>query len=406
MLRSFLVTSAVFIFALHTVTSQPIEQITFEGLKKTKESYLQKVLESFYGSEADEETLHKIETALQAEGIFETIKVQPIEEGLINISVKEKITFIPLPFVTVSNGKWMGGGMLLNMNAFGNKTTLVTGGFVSSTMFMGMLLLSKPAAGKDGWGWTVYAGASKNLNEYTDIQDRDFLKLRQNTGDISTSLSKKLSDFTTVSFGIGTTIKKMEEEDGWLLPVDKDNRTSFIVKAQTSLSHGKNDWNGWYLNSKTAYLNAEKDYNLHANKDFTKLNASIMFQQELTKRLRFASAVAGEYNTASDITLWGSGMSAAVTILPPNFASAELIGTNAGLELAVKKFKFGILSLYSNYQICTAKDVDKEFNLNHGISGGTRLYLSKIAFPAFAIVVSKNFSTNKVYWNGSLGISY
>lgn len=33
-----------------------------------------------------------------------------------------KFTFIPVPFAAVSNGKFMGGAMVMNMNAFGNKT--------------------------------------------------------------------------------------------------------------------------------------------------------------------------------------------------------------------------------------------------------------------------------------------
>lgn len=88
---------------------------------------MQNTLERFLKTEDTPKNLHAIETALQAEGIFEKILIQPEQipetgETQINITLKEKITFIPVPFAAVSNGKFMGGAMVMNMNAFGNKT--------------------------------------------------------------------------------------------------------------------------------------------------------------------------------------------------------------------------------------------------------------------------------------------
>ena len=70
---------------------------SFEGLKKTKDSYMQELVKEYKGKEATEAVLKEIETLLQAQGLFTDIKVSVSEEddSLINISVKEKVTFIP-----------------------------------------------------------------------------------------------------------------------------------------------------------------------------------------------------------------------------------------------------------------------------------------------------------------------
>ncbi|MDD5789479.1 MAG: POTRA domain-containing protein [Spirochaetia bacterium] len=80
----------------------PIAKFTFEGLKKTDESYMQNTLERFLKTEDTPENLHAIETALQAEGIFEKILIQPEQipetgETQINITLKEKSPLYPFP---------------------------------------------------------------------------------------------------------------------------------------------------------------------------------------------------------------------------------------------------------------------------------------------------------------------
>lgn len=103
---------------------------------------------------------------------------------------------------------------------------------------------------------------------------------------------------------------------------------------------------------------------------------------------------------------WSGGNSVDVTILPSDFKSPKISGATAGLELALKKFSFGIISLYGNYQAVYAEDTDENFEFCQGVACGTRLYLSKIAFPAFALGVSRNFSTGDFFWSVSLGASF
>lgn len=147
---------------LQQLSAETVTSFSYSGLKKTKESYLNSVLERFYGREINGDTLHEIETALRAEGLFEDISVECPDEqsGSVEITLREKITFIPLPFLTVSSGKWMGGGIVMNMNAFGNKTMVMGGGFLSAQSKSFIAGLSKPPAAVKDTGYSLFAGAA------------------------------------------------------------------------------------------------------------------------------------------------------------------------------------------------------------------------------------------------------
>lgn len=417
--RKILTTFALLSMPPLCILASPVTKITFEGLKKTDEAYLQKVLERFYGQEADSGTLHEIETALQSEGIFEKISVQAAEQKndsgrlssgdpgngtVVKVSVKEKITFIPIPFTMVSDNGWMAGGMVMNMNAFGNKTMVVGGGFLSSYSLMGIFSIAKPAASKKEFGWSIFSSVSRNSNSWTDIYENDFFELKQTSFSSGASLSRKITDFTSVSAGAGTSYSRYNETSGYALPFS--GNTSFKLKANAGLVHGKSDWNGWYLNSKTLSISGEYGRDFTAKDSVRKASANIIFQQPVTDRLRICADAAGVYTRGGNITDWNNGSAVLVSILPAKFSSRELAGASAGLELAAAKLKFGIFSIYANYQMVYAENTDEQYKFCQGINGGARLYLSKIAFPAFAFGISRSLTTENWYWAGSIGVSF
>ncbi|MDE5614200.1 MAG: hypothetical protein K2I74_06080, partial [Treponemataceae bacterium] len=106
-----------------------ITSVRFSGLKRTRESYMQKVLAQFVGADSDVLDLGEVETVLRSEGLFSEIAVSFSEDGAtIHVAVTEKWSFIPLPFCSYTNDGFMGGLILMDNNAFGQKNTLMVGG--------------------------------------------------------------------------------------------------------------------------------------------------------------------------------------------------------------------------------------------------------------------------------------
>ena len=392
----------IFISLCSRIFAAPITKFNFYGLKKTDQSYLQHTLEVFLQQEDTPETLHNIETVLQAEGIFEEILIHPEEipqtgQTQINITLKEKITFIPVPFAAVSNGKFMGGAIVMNMNAFGNKTMLMSGAMFSSTETMALFAISKQPETKNSLGYSLFTGFSRQKIRLANLRDEDFLELNHIGAKISVALQKKLSDSTMVSLGIGGSggyVKQFED------------KTSLTANLSGELNHGKNDWNGWFLNIRALKLSGEVHYDFFKNTPFQKAKGEIIFQHPLTQRLRLCSSLSQSMANNASIIEWSGENSVGITILPTDFKSPNISGATAGLELALKKFNFGLISLYGNYQAVYAEDTDENFEFCQGVACGTRLYLSKIAFPAFALGVSRNFTTRDFFWSVSLGASF
>ncbi len=381
---------------LQQLSAETVTSFSYSGLKKTKESYLNSVLERFYGREINTDTLHEIETALHAEGLFEDISVECPDEqsGSVEITLREKITFIPLPFLTVSSGKWMGGGIVMNMNAFGNKTMVMGGGFLSAQSKSFIAGLSKPPAAVKDTGYSLFAGAADSTQTVKDIYDEEISKTDFSSLSLSSSVQKKITHFTTLNASLSLACRFFDSTD------------SLQLKAGTGFSHGKNDWNGWYLNSRmfTAAIEGGRDFS--SENFFWSTAAKITVQQPLTNRLRLCSDIAFSYEKNTLLIQHSSQSAAAVSILPSEFLTPSIAGGNAGLEFALKKFNWGLLSVYSSWQAVFAETQDDSMKFCHGAAGGVRVYLSKIAFPAFAFGMSTNFTTGDSFWSASLGISY
>ncbi len=386
----------------------PITKFNFTGLRKTKPEYIEKVLSRFYGQEADDNTIHEIETALQAEGLFDNIKVQSADQentenssGEISISLQEKITFIPLPFAACSNGKWMGGAMILNMNAFGTKSMFMGGTFFTSTSFTGMAAFSKPAANTKDLGYGLFCSGNINSAERKDIYDETFVKYKQKGFSASGSIHKKITDFTIINTGLGCSWLRFDEYNGY---VPQEKYVSFI-NPSAGISHGRQDWNDWFLSTKSLRLESDFYYNTDEKDWSQRYSGSLLFQMPVTKKLRFCSAAGFVYGKNLYFSQFSGGSSGFVSILPGEFSTDRIWGGNTGMEFALKKFKFGLFSFYGNYQACQVRDTNVTFQFCQGAAGGIRLYLSKIAFPAFAMEINKNITTSKWNYTGSIGIS-
>ena len=352
--------------------------------------------------EATDDILMEIEGELQAEGIFESVKVEYIDQTPdILVTVKEKITFIPLPFVSYSEGKWGGGGMLLNMNAFGNKTTVVAGVIYSGGKLITVLLLSKPPVGVGDYGGSFLTSYTNFDSELTALNGDTAADYSMKSGWLMGTVQKKLGEDSTISLGLGYEFKKL---NGTLLGQDLKNNFQ-LINLNLGWSMQKDEWNGWFLSSKGLSFKIDTGYSPTQREFCHTATCGATLQFPLTQRLRFVGGGSSFYGKDIHITNYTGGGSASVSILPSAFVSSNLAGLNAGFEVATVKFGFGLLSLYGNFQTCVVEDFDQKQKVNSGFAFGTRLYLSKIAFPALSIGYSYNLTTRTPIFSGALGIS-
>lgn len=385
-----------------------VTKINFHGLKKTKNFYIQSKVKKFLGVKASDFDRHGLETALQLEGLFDDIQISMKEisetEASVEVSLKEKITFIPLPFAMYSSSGFAGGLMVMDTNAFGLKNMFMFGGLYSKSSIMGMAMFSRPPQQNGIPGFSAFFSTSKDENTLVNLDDDEVLKYDSVSLSSRISVSEQIGEFNTVSIdGFFKSVSASKVKD--FQEVDSLNSAGAGLSWQAS----KSDWNGWFMSSCGAGFSAGITlYSSKSDYRFGKtVSANLRVQRPISiaERLRFYSAASAFYGKDQHISSCSGGGAGAVTILPGKFRTSEIAGGNAGFEFALFKGKIGTLSVYGDYQAVSARDLDDEFCFMHGPNGGIRVYLAKIAFPALAMGVSYNVTKNSAQFAAAMGIS-
>lgn len=380
-----------------------VSEVRFEGLKKTKESYVQKLLEKYTGMEEENVDIKEIETLLQAQGLFSEINVSLSSEGdetphtVIVVKVKEKITFLPLPFASYSSDGFMGGFMLMNMNAFGKKYTLVGGGVFSPSVQTGMLAFAKPAVDIRHPGLSFYTSLSRKNLKFLDFAGNTVMENKYFTAAADLSVSEKLLPFFTCSIGSHFDMADVLETD--------DYPALYHWAGTMSFSLQNVDWNGWYLISQSANLRGELGWSSDE-----KLIGGCSFKGELqipfVPRIRGILSGSGAFTYNQNEVFWLSKSSGGSSILDSKFRTDFIAGTSFTVETALLKRKFGTVSLYGSYEYVIAHDFDDTFKSASGPGFGGKLYLQQVAFPAVVMGAAYNINRNKWQYVISVGVNF
>ena len=92
-----------------------IVDVEFDGLKRTKQSYIRREMSQFLGQCVETLDLGEVETELQLLNLFDEIQVETRRTGekaaVLDIAFKEKWYFIPIPMVSYID-EWMGASSL------------------------------------------------------------------------------------------------------------------------------------------------------------------------------------------------------------------------------------------------------------------------------------------------------
>lgn len=379
-----------------------ITDIQINGLKHTKKSYMDQVLKKYRGMAVSELDLSDVETDLQAQEIFSetAVRVEQTDAGaVLVIDVKEKISFVPLPFFAVSEGEPMGGLFVMDTNASGRKNTYVVGGVLSRDFLMGISAYSKPSLSLTKPGFSISASGFMGESVFTDRRKNELLKYKSRGFTAGAKILDKITEHSAASLGVQYQFRNFDDVDGYESPAD-------VRAAVFSASFGQqyNDWNGWFMSQKTASLSA--DYGLASGiDDFQSVGADFLFQHPVfSDRLRLQVKVGvHKLYHPEPVLLMGAG-TVGISIMPSDFFSDFVMGATGGLEWAMRKGKWMTLSLYGVYEVFRSEEWNDDMFVNQGFSCGTKMYLSKIAFPAMAFGVSRNITEKTTKMSFSLGV--
>ncbi|QTQ16445.1 hypothetical protein [Treponema parvum] len=395
-------TAALYLSAAGCIYAEPVSQIKVDGLKKTRNSYIQNVLKKYTLMDCGEINLKDVESDLIEEGLFSDIQIA-IEETesdapILHITVKEKISFIPLPIASYSNGSFSGGGFVMDTNAFGRKDSFVVGGIFSKEAALGMASFTKGATDISHPGFAVFGMLSNRTNEITNSSDELLLKYDAFSWNITVSLLEKFTK--EFSGGLGFAYLQHKIDD----PTDifKSSRSFCVIP---NLTFSKADWDGWYISERSAVLQGTVYFSdLNGFSQNTEIN--FHFQKLLFPRTRFVSHAAMSYGIDLLRTEYNSNSSVRIFTLPNDFITEKIAGSSAGFEAIAVKTEIGNFSVYGMYEFCAAEDWDETSLICHGPLGGIKMYLSKIMIPALSFVLAYNVPKDFFQYTFSLGMRF
>ena len=386
--------------------SSQISKITFSGLKRTKDSFLQESLKSYIGRPFNEKLQNELESDLQTMNLFSTIEINPSIQSdgstELFINVKEKISFIPLPFAMYSSSTgFKAGAFLMDMNTFGKKDMTIAGLMWSPKTIMSVgMFKHAPKIGAPGF--MVAGNLSKATSIICDSNGDDVLEFDNFNAGISTSILFKLDRYNSLDAGVGY--------GGMFLNGDYDFCDDLYDRNKgrifTSWKIEDNNWNGVFLSSTSFSADAAASFDNKARL-VSQLTVAGKIQQPLIPKLRL------NIDTGAGIVLNGlvtDGLSRGtgrVTILDDEFTTEKIAGLSSGLEFALLQLrKIGTFSIYGNYEAVFAQEIDDSLVFCQGFNVGSKVYLSGLAFPAMSIGLAYNATKNKFYFSGSFGMSF
>lgn len=387
-----------------------ITAINFHGLKRTKNSYIQSRIKQFIGAEASEETLHSLETDLNLEGLFNTIEIElaaPSEkETSVEVTVEEKISFLPIPIAIYTSDGFSGGFFLLDTNAFGIKDSFVGGGFFSkNAVSAAASFIKSPKAGGIP-GFSISAFVSKNDTEICDTDDDTFFEYESVSFSGSAKLTERIGKHNSVSAGIAFKNVHVSDKDAFPLEVDSIKILSGKIEAEFR----KSDWNGWFMSSVVIAAQAEIGVSDSDDDDLKypkSVAARISFEKPvLFPNLRLYGCNSFRFGQNLHVSDYSRKTDASVSILPFNFISQRVVGGHTGFELGAARGKFGTVSLYADYQYAYVHTFSNGYEFMHGPNGGVKVYLAKIMFPALSFGLSYNVTKRYMQVAAAMGMSF
>ena len=377
------------------IWGEAITDIQIQGLRRTKPEVLLEKLEKFKGTDSSSFDKKKLEAELEKTQLF-SLADATVSGSTLHITVEEKFSLLPIPFAYLSSDSWGGGLVVMDNNAFGIMDQAAAGGFITSSGWRVLAGYSHVQKEHSPFGWSVSANGGKSRTRVREDDGDLLLTYDSRVFGASAGLNKRLAPWLKASVSSGVNICDVE---------DSNPASELVIPLTASLTASTASWDGTFLN--TTYITTSATYNFSQWHDnYCTLAAKAGLQQHLVQRLRLI-AQAGAYHSPDVPVVFAPTQSAAqVCIISSACRASTLAGAGAGFEWGIAQTRFGVPSLYAQYQVLWADTALSDETWGHGPVAGFKFYLKKIAFPAVDIYAAYNVKTGLYRTSAGAGFSY
>jgi hypothetical protein len=382
-----------------------ITSIEIIGLKRTKPHVARYPLEKFLGQDRREFDQNEVFAEIKDMGVLEPVSAELVEtdNGLIlKVTVEEKWSIFPFPFMIVGSGASSYGLFLVDFNAFGIRDNIVLGGIYGSDGWNVIAMYNHtPASRMPGW----FASFMYSRHEKEDVDKEEIIYRRYSADRLQASLGLNYS-FTDIFTGNFTVaFSDISLNDGKGTPFNPPEDGIRLLRFSPGLSLRDTSWDGFLLSQKS--LSLEYGYNLALHgSSFHQVVLRGIIEHSLVPGFRINLKSAGVWKSGTDPLCETGPQSVLVNILPREFSARHYAGFSAGLEKYIYKAKWGTLAVQGSWQAVFSRSLLPDFEFNHGPAGGILFYLSRVALPAVGGGLAYNMKTGLYQGVFSIGMAF
>lgn len=399
----FVLAVALLLLLGHHAFCDEITKVKIQGLKRTNEDYIMQTLNRFKGQDDAALDLKAVEGAMEAYGLFSEVSAQAVKEAgevTLIVTVKEKVSFLPIPMAMGSGDGWIAGLILMDMNAFGRQDIFIAGGLFGPNLQMGMLTFTKPPRGILRPGFTV-GGSFINSTDvkYTDFDNNTYEKEDNIKAGGNLSLILPLSRHFTASLG-GEYAFCHFDEGAW--------DPGHLLLGKASLNCHSLKAGDWFTLEREASAAGRAGADLgDGYTAVQEVSGSAHFQFPIANRARLESAISGILQHNIRVPFQATRSDVGSSIIVGNFHSERLACARALCEVGIVRGKYAMLSMYGSFEGVIAEDrMDGRSDAVWAVgpSLGAMVYLKRIIFPAIKGGVSYNINQNRFLAAFSVGM--
>jgi len=382
-----------------------IKEISLSGLRRTRDDVLLQIIEPVkVGEIYTDETKDIIIQKLRETGIF----VPDIEistdikgsEATINILVKDKWTFIPIPIFSISKGEsWNAGVLTIENNLFGYYKTLGLGFFFGSEGWTLLSFYVDPDFLKSDFAFT--ASLAAGFDEVTDLRADETISREYMTDKLSINLG--LDYPITGSFSLGGAIE-------YDLSLTRDESPSILPDINSIGISSTFKWKDVfydipYEKGLTAQLSASANWDFTSQVFYPVISSDIQWSfTPWFKHLISLKAMGGWGQMPVQKQFRLGGLDGSRVLPMDKVATDEYVTSAIIYNVPLWIFKAGTISSKVFYEAGNFKSDLIERTLFHGPGVGLEFFINNLAIPAVGLNLGWNLDTGEMQFSAGIGM--
>ena len=380
--------------------SPRIRAFRVEGLRRTKPAVLEPYYLPYQGRPLSQFSRDALVQNLRSLGIFHLVEVAPVpvaEEVVdIRISVQEKWTLIPVPVGgATGGGRVYGGFMFMESNLLGYNKKMYGGAILSNIGWKGLLGYIDPKFPDPRTSLLLFFSGGVDRIDNADPDGTVFQKYETTGVALRAEIQRRVAGGFSVAAGAEFQEQDLNAGYGPSLAPPGEARAwgpTLTLRYQDL-----------YYDRILVYgLSAQVRYEYKF--EFDEYSGMGQFYGRISDRLRFGLKTSLTLAPDTPRTMELRVSERLFRTLPDGVTADSAAAAEVSLEFTAAEFRWGALTLRAAYEGGLFDRDGSDPGGTHGPAAGARVYMSRIALPAFGFDMSYGAVTGDFYFGVHVGL--